>query len=113
MTTRRSFLAGLLAAAAAPAIVRAESLMKLWVPPQDIIRVQCVHTLRGLDYEATVVLGNGARIYEIGRVEHNGVVHFPKIVLPAGSRVDEVLVRYVGLGPTPQNVLIDLAGLPA
>jgi hypothetical protein len=30
---RRSFLAGLLAGAAAPAIVRAESLMKLWVPP--------------------------------------------------------------------------------
>lgn len=36
MTSRRSFLAGLLAAAAAPAIVRSESLMKLWVPPQDI-----------------------------------------------------------------------------
>ena len=31
---RRSFLAGILGAAAAPAIVKAESLMKLWVPPQ-------------------------------------------------------------------------------
>lgn len=37
MTTRRGFLSGLLAAAAAPSIVRSESLMKLWVPPQDII----------------------------------------------------------------------------
>ena len=37
MTSRRSFLAGLVAAAAAPAIVRSESLMKLWVPAQDII----------------------------------------------------------------------------
>lgn len=32
MTTRRSFLAGLLAAAAAPAFVRSESLMGLWIP---------------------------------------------------------------------------------
>ena len=32
MTSRRSFLAGLLAAAAAPAFVRSESLMGLWVP---------------------------------------------------------------------------------
>ncbi len=37
MTTRRSFIGGLVAAAAAPALVRSESLMKLWVPPQDII----------------------------------------------------------------------------
>lgn len=36
MTTRRSFMAGILAAAAAPAFARSESLMKLWVPPQDI-----------------------------------------------------------------------------
>lgn len=38
MTTRRGFLAGILAAAAAPAIVRAELLMpikKIWVPPAD------------------------------------------------------------------------------
>jgi hypothetical protein len=34
---RREFLTGLLALGAAPAIVRAESLMKIWTPPQDII----------------------------------------------------------------------------
>lgn len=34
---RRNFLATCLALSAAPAIVRAESLMKLWVPPQGII----------------------------------------------------------------------------
>lgn len=33
---RRGFLTSILALGAAPAIVRAESLMKLWVPPQEI-----------------------------------------------------------------------------
>ncbi len=32
--TRRGFLGALLAASAAPAIVKAESLMKIWVPPR-------------------------------------------------------------------------------
>jgi hypothetical protein len=35
---RRSFLAGMLAVAAAPAIVRASSLMPLWVPKKEIIQ---------------------------------------------------------------------------
>lgn len=35
--TRRGFLKTCLALAAAPAVVRAESLMKLWVPPQELI----------------------------------------------------------------------------
>ena len=34
---RRSFLAGIFAGAAAPAIVRASSLMKIWVPPQEVL----------------------------------------------------------------------------
>lgn len=34
---RRSFLAGMLGAAIAPAIVRSESLMKIYVPKEDII----------------------------------------------------------------------------
>ena len=37
MTNRRGFLGSIFAAAAAPAIVRAESLMKIYVPPQGII----------------------------------------------------------------------------
>jgi hypothetical protein len=36
MTSRRGFLGAILAAAAAPAIVRAESLMKIYVPPQEL-----------------------------------------------------------------------------
>lgn len=34
---RRSFLAGMLAAAAAPAIIRASSLMPVWVPKKEIV----------------------------------------------------------------------------
>jgi hypothetical protein len=37
MTDRRGFLGAMFAAAAAPAIVRAESLMKIYVPPQEIL----------------------------------------------------------------------------
>ena len=36
MTNRRGFLGAMFAAAAAPAIVRAESLMKIYVPPQEL-----------------------------------------------------------------------------
>ena len=37
MTNRRGFLGSIFAAAAAPVFVRAESLMKIYVPPQGII----------------------------------------------------------------------------
>jgi hypothetical protein len=37
MTTRRGFLGAMLAACAAPAIVRSESLMKIVVPSQDLV----------------------------------------------------------------------------
>lgn len=59
--TRRGFLTGMLALGAAPAIVRAESLMRLWVPPQRNVLVgydlsqtvggdlSCVVTARRLD----------------------------------------------------------------
>jgi len=36
MTNRRGFLGAMFAAAAAPAIVRAESLMKIYVPSQEL-----------------------------------------------------------------------------
>ena len=36
MTSRRSFLASILALGAAPAIVRPASLMPIWTPPKDI-----------------------------------------------------------------------------
>jgi len=34
---RRHFLQGMLAACSAPAIVRAESIMRIWVPPQGVV----------------------------------------------------------------------------
>jgi hypothetical protein len=37
MTNRRGFLGSIFAAAAAPVFVRAESLMKIYVPPQEIV----------------------------------------------------------------------------
>lgn len=43
MTSRRSFLLGLGAALAAPAVVRADSLMKLWVPPLPIVWGDGIH----------------------------------------------------------------------
>ena len=39
MTNRRGFFGSMLAAAMAPAIVRSESLMKIYVPPQEIVRL--------------------------------------------------------------------------
>jgi hypothetical protein len=43
MTSRRGFLLGIGAALAAPAIVRADSLMKLWVPPKPKLVVEEVY----------------------------------------------------------------------
>lgn len=34
---RRGFLGGLIGVVAAPAVVRAESLMKIWVPPSNVV----------------------------------------------------------------------------
>lgn len=53
MTTRRSFLGSILALAAAPAIVRAESLMpvapRIWVPPAPAGRMPFMLQEFGLD----------------------------------------------------------------
>lgn len=40
MTSRRSFILGLTSLLAAPAIVKADSLMPLWVPKQRIITME-------------------------------------------------------------------------
>lgn len=57
MTTRRGFFASMLAAAAAPAIVRAESLMrlppqKIWTPQQEIVTPQSgwqIHPIKDVE----------------------------------------------------------------
>ncbi len=36
MTTRRGFLKGILAFGMAPAVVKAENIMRIWTPPQDL-----------------------------------------------------------------------------
>ena len=46
MTTRRGFLTGILALGAAPAIVRAESLMRLWVPPQELVTLDMLRQVK-------------------------------------------------------------------
>lgn len=121
MTTRRSFLAGLLAAAAAPAFVRSESLMKLWVPQHLQDAAPGRHWQIGVDiaagtgdFTALVMLTSGGIIYNTGRIDERGILRFPKIAVPAGTLVDEVLVRYDG----PQvaksvSVSTTLAGLSA
>lgn len=53
---RRSLLLGIGAALAAPAIVRAESLMKLWVPPRNIERLAHLTDIK-LDIEDKIVWG--------------------------------------------------------
>lgn len=47
MVSRRGFLTGMLALGAAPAVVRVESLMKLWVPPQHIVSANRYITMTG------------------------------------------------------------------
>lgn len=42
IVTRRGFLTGMLALGAAPAIVRASSLMSLWVPRQDVLTLDAL-----------------------------------------------------------------------
>lgn len=47
MTTRRLFLAGAASLIAAPAIVHADNIMKLWVPPKPkvILRLQAKNAM--------------------------------------------------------------------
>lgn len=42
MITRRGFLSGILATTIAPAIVRSESIMKIWVPSQELVIVSAI-----------------------------------------------------------------------
>jgi hypothetical protein len=59
MTSRRSFLLGLGTALAAPAIVRAESLMKLWVPPAPKLIVATDQALADADYTGHLYMTDG------------------------------------------------------
>jgi hypothetical protein len=50
--TRRGFLTGMLALGAAPAIVRAASLMPIWVPPQELM----IGRYEGFNFYKTVAI---------------------------------------------------------
>ena len=67
MTTRRSFLLGFGAALAAPAIVRADSLMKIVVPARRIIPVVAPN-LTALESVRALMLA-GAREYINAQIE--------------------------------------------
>lgn len=64
--SRRGFLAGMLAACAAPAIVKAESLMKVvapkevWVPNSKILTLSCVGDSRTSVLDGCLTNANGA-----------------------------------------------------
>ncbi len=54
MITRRNFLGGMIAACAAPAIVRAESLMKIAVPDQRIYVANGIETIFPFGYSPII-----------------------------------------------------------
>jgi hypothetical protein len=75
---RRGFLQTCLALAAAPAIVRAESIMRIWTPPQNIglLRPGVMHMIQmqrsWLGAGTTKWFLDGRQVDEIRGVESNG-----------------------------------------
>lgn len=97
MTTRRSFMAGILAAAAAPAFARSESLMKLWVPKYLADPGYSGVNLLGFDlgagdFSVAVTIASGQVIRAHAIKEAGNFVRFPHIVLPAGTEVTGVVI---------------------
>lgn len=67
---RRSFLGGILALSAAPAIVRAESLMKIWVPPApeiEVVKIGPYDLQRGQYGAQTFRTKSTGTILEVGK----------------------------------------------
>ena len=93
---RRSFLAGILGAAAAPAIVRAESLMKIVVPRAGLIMGEIG------------VIDDGFRFIVTPQLRRT----FPMLVAPLihGSPLATIRFRRYDGGPifVPSNILDDL-----
>jgi hypothetical protein len=54
---RRGFLNGILATAIAPAIVRSESLMKIWVPSQEIVVADNMAMMHAREIERALFFG--------------------------------------------------------
>lgn len=70
MTDRRTFLLGLGTALAAPAVVRASSLMKIWVPPAP----QLITAIDNAEYKGVLyhgVLPVGWYTQKAGRIRYD------------------------------------------
>lgn len=59
-TSRRAFLLGAASLLAAPAVVKASSLMPLWVPPKPVF-APIVVNLEGYLYEGKTIVGKWAQ----------------------------------------------------
>ena len=88
MITRRGFLAGILATAAAPAIVKASNLMKLYVPSQELIPKTAI----GGEYIA-YAFGNGTtdKVFDI--MTYIGTGQPATIVPNFGWKPDMLIVK--------------------
>lgn len=114
MMNRRSFLAAILAASAAPAIVRASSLMPLWTPREDFfvpwsgdsLSIVCsmaeaqaeVNRICGITVEymmrngqqgviQSALVPTAREIFEIGKLPAGAVIR--RVTAPIGVEVDQ------------------------
>lgn len=102
MIQRRSFLGSILALAAAPSIVRASSLMPLWVPPKAIIWGDGVHDdaaglaalFAGLPYVIKAASAGVIRRDEAGRVSIDRGDFFMTEALPMSTGMSVTNSRF-------------------
>lgn len=80
MTNRRGFFGAMFAAAAAPAIVRAESLMKIYVPPQEI-------AYETLPYRQAAAMGKAMHTYDVNSYTYSD----GSSILTRQQLIDELL----------------------
>lgn len=126
---RRGFLKAMLAAAAAPAIVRAESLMKIYVPPEPKLFVPSDSIVQGMEFgkndftfetwvkkpetEGMILGGDGewkhiAQVYSGGRLHEyvNGV----KVATGTLKRTFDMAVHMPRQTDNYPSTKIDFAG---
>jgi hypothetical protein len=111
MIGRRSFIAGILGAAAAPAIVKSESLMKIVVPQQRLYAGELGVVSDGFGMRGWISLDRYASEMLHWRAKHLRMTSFcapHPIPEPSGKTVK--FRRYAGPILVPSNPLNDLLG---